>query len=177
MTPHKYPAALRALHWLIALLILGLIAVGWYMAGLPDDAPGKFAFYPWHKSFGVLILLLVTLRLTIRWRSLIPELPAALSRFEAGAARWSHRLLYLLMFLVPLSGYTMSSAGGHPINFFGLEFAGLIPKNKPLAEFAHEAHEILAFTLLGLVLVHAAAAIKHRVVDRARGGDVLERML
>ncbi len=177
MTPHRYPPVMRALHWLMALIVFCMVAVGWYMAGIPDEAPDKFALYPWHKSFGVLVLLLVTLRLLVRLRSRIPELPAALSRFERRAAWWSHRLLYVLLFAVPLSGYTMTSAGGHPINFFGAEFAGLIPKNEVLAELAHEVHAILAFTLLGLALVHAAAAIKHRIVDRARGGDVLERML
>ncbi len=177
MTPVKYPVALRLLHWVMALIILGMIAVGWYMAGLPKEAPNKLFFYPWHKSFGVLILLLVMVRLAIRLRSQVPELPVALAAWEKRLAWFSHRLFYVLMILVPLAGYTMSCAGGHPVNFFGTELPALVPENEPLAEFAHMAHAVLAFTLLGVMVLHVAGTIKHRWVDRDPSKDVLSRML
>lgn len=173
----KYPLSMRVLHWLISISILTLTGVGWYMAGLPNEAPDKFDLYPLHKSFGMLVLLLVTLRLANRLRSTVPPLPAVLAGWEKTAAQLAQLLLYILMFAVPLMGYTMSSAGGHAVPFFGIDLPLLIDKNKAVGGFAHQWHEWLAYTMLALVGLHAAGALKHRLVDRAKGGDVLSRML
>lgn len=173
----KYPVSMRVLHWLISLLILTLIGVGWYMAELPKEDPNKYALYPWHKSFGMLVLMLVSLRLVNRLRSQVPPMPSVLASWELGLAKVTHCVLYLFMFAVPLSGYTMSSAGGYDINFFGTTLPALIAKNETIGGIAHEAHEILGFALLGLVALHAAGAIKHRLFDKDKGGDVLGRML
>jgi cytochrome b561 len=82
------------------------------------------------------------------------------------------------MILVPLSGYIMSNAGGYPMNFFGMgELPALIGKSKALGEIAHEAHEIMGFAMLALIVLHVAGAMKHRMKDRNGESDILKRML
>lgn len=110
-----YHASLRILHWAMAVGIVGLIASGWYMEGLDDAAPGKYELYDIHKSFGVLVLLAFPLRLLARLVRPAPNLPRALSAWEHRAAHVGHAALYVLMVAAPLSGYVMSTSGGHGV--------------------------------------------------------------
>ncbi len=94
----KYPLSMRLLHWFMAVVILGMVWAGWTMVSMDDHVPAKFElFYPWHKSFGMLVLFLVLGRLTLRARSSIPPLPAGLSPWETKASRAAHVALYALM--------------------------------------------------------------------------------
>ncbi len=176
----KYPLAMRILHWSMAVIILGLIAAGWSMVS-PDGGktPSKFDFlYPWHKSFGVLILLLVLVRLVTRWRSRLPELPAGLAPWEVRAAKIGHTAMYVLMIVVPCMGYSMSSSftQSDGVFFFGINLPELLPKNDARFEIFQALHRYLAYTLFGLVLLHIAGALKHRFLDKDRSRDVLSRM-
>lgn len=173
----RYHTLARALHWLMAAIILTLVAVGIYMAGLPDDAPGRGTIFMLHKSFGVLALLLVFARTAWRWYKRPPELPAVLQLWEKRLANSAHHVLYLFMFIVPFSGYAMSSFGGYPVSFFGLfRVPALFPKNETLGGIVHESHELLAYTMLAIIALHVAGALKHRLIDRP-AADVLKRML
>jgi cytochrome b561 len=176
----KYPIVMRLLHWAMALIILGLIWAGITMVALPDANPVKFGvFFPWHKSFGMLILFLVAARLIVRSRSLVPPLPPSLSRFEARTASVMHIALYVLMIIVPLSGYAMSSVytQSDGVNFFGTMIPEWIPKDDAWFQPLFDLHKALAFTLLGLLVIHVAGALKHRFVDRNPEKDALSRML
>ena len=176
----KYSRSMRILHWAMALIIIGLIWAGITMVSLPDKDPVKFGvFFPWHKSFGMLILFLVLARLSIRARSIIPPLPCGLSGLEKRAANTAHVALYALMIVVPLSGYAMSSVytQSDGVYFFGTYIPEWIPKNDAWFNPLFDLHRALAFTLLGLVVVHAGAALKHRLFDRNRDKDVLSRMI
>ncbi|BAR60799.1 cytochrome b561 [Bradyrhizobium diazoefficiens] len=109
-TNDKYPAALRILHWVRALLTLGLIAAGWMMTVLADTVTEKFTLlYPWHKSFGVLVFLIVLAQLAIRAMSRLPG-PAPLPAQERLLSQAVHVAMYALLLLVPLMGYAMSSS-------------------------------------------------------------------
>ena len=174
----RYSAMSRSLHWLSALLIFGLIAVGWYMVGLDDNDPGRGGIYGLHKSMGVLTVVLLVARLVWLRMQPGPELPAAFSAKEQRVTRGVQSLLYLLLLLVPVSGYVMSNAAGHPVGFFGLfELPTLVDKSKAIGGFTHEAHEILAYGILAMVGLHMAGAIKHRLTNRGGPTDVLSRML
>lgn len=176
----RYPLALRVLHWLRAVLILGLIAVGWTMTSLPDAAPVKFAtLYPLHKEFGLLTLLVVLVQLAIRSRSALPVEPAGLAPWERALSHWVHRAMYALAVLVPLMGYAMSSSftQSDGVPFFGLAVPELLPKNDKAFALFDLAHQVLAYTLLGLVVLHVAGVIKHRFLDADKANDVLPRML
>ncbi|MBY6225408.1 cytochrome b [Ferrimonas balearica] len=171
----KYSLPLRAIHWLMALMMVGLIAVGWYMAGL-DRSPFKFELYGWHKSFGFLALLLLMARLLIRRRSPIPSSKGILAGWEIGLSHATHWSLYLLMLLVPLSGYIMSSIG-RELTVFGLTLPSLVPQSDALQQTAHSLHGSMAYLMLALMLLHLAGALKHRLFDDRPQADVLPRML
>lgn len=176
----KYPVIMRLLHWAMALIIIGLIWAGITMVALPDKNPVKYGvFFPWHKSFGMLILFLVVARLVIRSRAAVPPLPSALSRFESRAATVMHGALYVLMIIVPLSGYAMSSVytQSDGVNFFGTLIPEWIPKDDAWFRPLFDLHRALAFTLLGLLVIHVAGALKHRFVDRNPEKDGLSRMV
>lgn len=175
----KYPLPMRILHWSMAVIILGMIWAGWTMVSLDDHVPVKFdVFYPWHKSFGMLILLLVLVRLTTRLRSTIPSLPPGLPPWEARAAKGAHVALYTLMILVPCMGYAMSSSytQSDGVFFFGVNLPEVLPKNDARFEVFQALHRYLAYTLLGLVILHVLGALKHRFLEKNRGNDVLSRM-
>jgi cytochrome b561 len=174
----KHPLSVRILHWLIASLILGLLAVGLYMA--PFDLERRelaFQLYYWHKSFGMLVLLLVIYRLiNIRLNPPL-ALPAGLSRFDTLAARAGHRLLYGLMLVVPILGYIQTSAfeNSSGVHFFFWDLPELIGHDETIFEITNALHKWCSFALIGVLVAHVAGAAKHRVIDRQN--DVLGRML
>lgn len=170
----RYTATAIALHWLIALAILGTFAVGVYMQDLPLS-PAKLRIYSWHKWAGVTIFLLVLARLAWRFAHRPPALPESMPAWQRWAAEVTHVLLYLLMVAVPLSGWLMSSAKGFQTVYFGvLPIPDLLAKNPELGDQLKELHEVFNFLMLALVGGHVAAAFKHHLIDR---DDVLRRML
>ncbi len=169
-----YTRTAIGLHWLIALLIFATFPLGVYMHDLPLS-PDKLRLYSYHKWIGVTVFLLAALRLSWRLAHRPPALPDTMKNWEKLAASVMHWLLYALLFIVPLSGWLMSSAKGVQTVWFGvLPLPDLVGKDKALGELLEEAHESLNFLLLGAVLAHAGAALKHHFIDR---DDVLARML
>lgn len=168
----RYGATAIALHWLLALAIMGALGLGWYMSGLPFS-PGRLKLYNWHKWAGVSILLLSALRLL--WRlSHRPPADLAMPQWQLRAAHMTHGLLYLLFFAVPLAGWAYSSAAGFPIVWFGLlPLPDFVPVDKALADALKLSHKLLAYGLAALVLAHLAAALKHHFIDR---DGLLQRM-
>ncbi len=158
-----YNLVAKILHWVMALMIISLLAVGIYMHELPKEDALKPTLYILHKASGMVVLFLVLVRLL--WR--LTHKPPSLNRYSSlvkKAATISHFALYVLMFAIPLSGFLMSTAGGHAVSFYGLfEFPLLFDKNKSLGEIFSETHEILAFLMMGILLLHVAGAIKHRL--------------
>lgn len=167
-----------ALHWLLGLAILGMFAVGVYMAGLPFS-PLRLKLYNWHKWAGVTFLALSVLRLLWRVTHRPPVLPQAITQampaWQIRAYHATHHLLYLLFFAVPLIGWAYSSAAGFPIVWFGqIQLPDLVAPNKPLAEVIKPLHALFAYVLVGLAGLHIAAALKHHWIDR---DGLLSRML
>ena len=160
----------------MALCILGLIASGWYMEGLPREHELKYTFYDLHKSFGVLVIGLFSYRLLLRMFTAIPALPEGIKSYEKKLSHVAHFMIYVLMIGVPVSGYIMSDAGDYGVKFFGIVLPDFIVKNKEIGGIAHEVHEIAPYVLLGLVGLHIAGALKHRLFE-PREHDVLRSML
>lgn len=170
----SYTATAIALHWLLAIGLVATFAVGLYMHELPLS-PTKLQIYAWHKWAGVTIFALVLVRIVWRLTHRPPGPPAGMPAWQHLAAEVAHRLLYVLMVAIPLSGWLMSSAKGYQTVLFGvLPLPDFLAKDKELGELLATLHRLLNFTLAGLVLVHAAAALKHHFGDR---DDVLKRML
>lgn len=174
MTANRYTRTAVALHWLVALGLVGLFSVGIYMHDLPLS-PWKLKIYSWHKWAGVTVFLLVLVRLAWRVGHRPPALPDAMPHWQQVAAHGLHHVLYLLMLAIPLSGWLMSSAKGFQTVWFGvLPIPDLIGKDEALGDLLKAVHMTLNFTLAALVVAHVGAAVKHHLIDR---DDILVRML
>ena len=170
----QYTATAKSLHWLMALLLIGLLVLGFYMAGLPLS-PDKLRLYSWHKWAGVTVFVLLGFRLLWRVTHRPPALPASMSAPMQLAAHAGHFVLYALMIAIPLSGWLMSSAKGIQTVYFGvLPIPDLIGKSEELGDLLKEVHEALNWGLFGLVGLHVAGALKHHIIDR---DSTLRRML
>lgn len=170
----RYSLLHRLLHWLIAIGIIGLIAVGLYMTGLEKDDPNRFEIYSLHKSIGVTVLGLVILRLISRAITYIPPLPAALNVLEKCLAKAVHFALYVGMLAMPISGIIMSNSAGYAVKWFSIELPRFVEKNDIYGKIAHEIHEVGGYVLIALISLHVLGALKHRFFDRKN--DVLHRM-
>lgn len=172
--PQHYTGFAIGLHWLIAIAIFATFTLGFYMVDLPFS-PGKLQLFSWHKWAGVTIFLLALLRIVWRLAKGAPAAPAGMPGWQRLAAEWAHRLLYLLMIAIPLSGWLMSSAKGVQTVYFGvLPLPDLLPRDRELGDLLADMHAALNYLMAALVISHAAAALKHHFINR---DEVLARML
>lgn len=170
----RYTRTAMSLHWLIALMLFGMFGLGLYMTELPLS-PTKLKLYSYHKWTGVSVFLLVLLRLTWRITHVPPPLPMSTPRWQVAAAAAGHHLLYLLMVIVPLSGWLMSSAKGFQTVWFGvLPLPDLLSKDEALGETLLLVHRFLNYFFMTVITGHVLAAIKHQFADR---DGLLSRML
>jgi cytochrome b561 len=165
------------LHWVLGLALVSIFGFGLYMADLPFS-PTRLKLYNWHKWAGISILALTVLRLLWRVSHPAPALPSAIVQampdWQMKAHHATHIALYALFFVVPLVGWAYTSAAGFPVVLFGqFPLPDLLGPDKELAALVKPWHEISAWALAGLVVLHIAAALKHHVVDR---DGLLQRM-
>ena len=180
MERQDYTAVAKSLHWLIAALIVVMFPLAWTMGDFSGIQ--KFKLYNLHKSIGITILALMTLRLF--WRSVhaAPALPTSMPNRERMVAHLGHLALYAALFLMPLSGWAMISASHKPSVLFGYTAFPLIPwlsglpldQKKVSSEFFKGIHEFTANVLLFLIVIHVAAALRHAFVLK---DGVMTRML
>lgn len=162
------------LHWLLAVLIIFNLGFGLYTVGLPLS-PQKLKFFSWHKWVGVTIFMLSAARLLWRLWHPAPALPATMKPWEMRLANGSHALLYVLFFAAPVTGWLFSSAAGFQTVYLGVfPIPDILSKNKEVADVLRFAHRWINYTMATLIGLHAAAALKHHLLDR---DDVLTRML
>lgn len=177
-TTSRYDPIAVTLHWVIALAILTMIPLGFFM----EDLPGSIRFdgYVFHKSLGITVLALSIFRLIWRFLNPPPALPGGMKPSEKMLAQIMHWLLYFLIIAMPLSGWLMVSASRkYPTVFFWLGEIPFIPlpaniDGRKTAGMFGEYHEWLAYGAIFLVILHVAAALKHHFINR---DNVLARML
>ncbi len=192
--PSRYSLVAIALHWVIAIMIMGQIAVGLWMVEAIHEAETRdlaFNVFQLHKSVGLTVLALSAVRLGWRLTHTAPALPAGMAGWERFLAKGVHVAFYGLMFAMPLSGWAYVSTGWSesferffsvPTVWFGLieiphlTFIASLGEaaRRSLGEAAIEAHELLAYGAIGLIVLHVGAALKHHVIDR---DHVLTHML
>ena len=161
-------------HWMMAIAVLGMFAVGWYMVDLTYYDELYKTLPEIHKSIGILLVCVLLLRLAWRWSSPSPR-PLSRKPLEAAAARGAHVLMYILLGCIFASGYLISTAKGAPIDVFDwFSVPATITSIPEQEDIAGVIHEYLAYVLMGLVAVHALAALKHHFVNR---DNTLRRML
>lgn len=190
----RYTKTAVILHWLIAIGVFAMFALGWYMSELPKDAPKQIAYdlfdwgiYTWqlseeasprtfyfnlHKSIGVTLLGLIIIRVLWRITHRPPALLASYKVWEKKLATGTHHLLYLLMVAMPLSGLIMAIASKYGVKWFGVDFIGGLD-NTPLREAFKEVHEIIGAIILLVLILHILGALKHKFIDK---DGTMERM-
>ena len=169
-----YTPTARALHWIVALLVIGLIVVGILMGNM-DSGPLQDRLYNLHRSTGALVLVLAIIRLGYRLTHPPLPLPADMPASQRLAAESVHWGLYVLLIVQPLIGWAATSAYRAPIIIYGLfELPPILPVNQPLSEQLFFVHRGLGFVMAALVLGHAGAALYHHFLQRDR---VLMRMI
>ena len=174
MTTQRYTGVAIGLHWLIGLMIVTSLGVGLYMVSL-SLSPDKLRLYSWHKWAGVTIFMLVLVRSLWRLTHPAPPLPDDVPVWQRKVAEATHYALYALMIVIPLTGWLMSSAKGFQTVYFGVvPIPDLLAKNEGLGETLALVHRYLNYSMIGLVIAHIAAALKHHFIDK---DDILRRML
>jgi len=169
----RYTRTAIALHWLIALLVIGQFAWGWWMLQIPKQPPGpRVDAFNLHKSVGLVILALMAVRILWWIGHRAPPFPP-MPAWQAWTARTTHVALYVLLVLQPLSGYLGSEFSGYPVRFFGLTLPGWAGKNIALKEFLSVVHLAASWSIAAAVALHVAGALKHALID---GDGLLARM-
>jgi len=162
----RYDRVAVALHWVVAVAVFVMIGLGWYMTEIPKGTPARGVFYNLHKSIGVTLAVIVLARVVWRWRHRPPPLPAGTANWIVNAARLNHGLLYVLLVLMPVAGFTASNFTKYGVTYFGLFKIGpLFAENKALYELFQGIHHVAADVLVIAVCVHIAGALKH-LLDR-----------
>ena len=162
----RYSSVARLFHWSIAGLILFQVPLAYYMIDLPLS-PDKLESYALHKSIGLTIFALSTLRLAWRWLKPPPALPATLTGTQQRLAQLTHFLLYAITFIMPLTGWLSSSAANFPVSLFGwFTLPDLVAPNRELHEALELGHRILAYILFSTFMLHSGAALYHQFVLR-----------
>ena len=183
----KYTNVAIVLHWLIGIAILFMFVLGWFMTELPKETPKTTSFdifnlglitwgveeeqsqrsfyFNLHKSVGLSLLMLIVLRMYWRFTHRPPALLNSMKLWEKRLAKATHHSLYLLMFLIPLSGIIMSAGSKYGIKWFGIK---VIPgfDDKAIRELFYEFHEIFGLLLLLILILHILGAVKHSIVDK-----------
>ena len=183
--PTRYSTVAIVLHWLIAVMILSLVFVGWWMEDLRYQAiTGEVSFdftqsiYNWHKTFGITVLILSLARLGWRLTHPVPALPETMTAWEKLAARGTHIAFYAMMIGLPIGGWVTASATNFPTKLFNIEGFLLpnlpVPQTEAFYEFASSAHGMGGWFVLLTAALHVAGALKHHFIER---DGVLARMI
>src|SRR5487761_2157871 len=170
----RHDRLIVALHWLVALSIVALLGIGWYMVGVPQRTPARGFYYNLHKSLGILAAALIVTLIARRLTHRSPLLPDSMPGWERKAARLGHLVLYLFMVLSVIAGYLTSSFSRFGPKFFGIPLPHWGWDDVSLREKFAAAHRVIALVFAVLIAVHVAAALKHLLVDR---DGVFQRML
>ncbi len=177
-TTSQYPLSWRILHWLMALIIIGLLISGLVMADraeadLWDNLTGLL--YAWHKALGFSIIFLLILRIILRRRDGVPAYPSNVSPKLLSIAHQAHTVLYTLMIVVPLMGWAAVTAYPALVTIGGYHLPAMpfVPQDANLAKQLFDLHGWLAITLGVVIIAHIAGGLKHRFIDR---DGVFQRM-
>lgn len=162
-----YRPAARWLHWIVAAIVLLMIPAGLIMIRDGISRPVQDALFLFHKNMGVLLVPVILVRILYRLTHKAPPLPPSIPGWQRIAARLSHVMLYLLLVVMPVSGFVRVRAGGFPIELLDrLGVGPWLPKSERVAEVAQSIHAIGAYALIAVLAIHVAAAIQHALIRR-----------
>lgn len=176
----RYSLLQRLIHWGVAIIVIGVLTVGLTLGFLGFDGskeafgvPATNLLYNLHKTFGVILLALMTLRLLVRLAQGRPEYQPPLPRFNRIASEVVHGLLYVALLAQPMLGWAATAAGGFPVEFFNAKLPSLIGKDEALSKVLFTIHSGVGWLILTLICIHVGAALMHAYVKR---DTVMQRM-
>jgi cytochrome b561 len=178
----RYNLTAILLHWIIAIAVIFMLGLGLYMSELPRGSAEQLQYYQLHKSVGITILVLSALRILWRFTHEVPPLPSSLKPWERITSHGIQHIFYLLIVILPLSGWAIVSAStrGVPTRLFGLvtlpniSFIADLENKKAVGDIFGEAHELMAWAMIALLVLHVGAALRHHFMLK---DNVLRRML
>ena len=169
----RYPLIHRLLHWAVALIAPAVLTVGMIFMFLEFEGtlatfgqPATDLLYTYHKTFGIVILGLMLLRLAIRLAFGKPEYRPPIAGWERAVSTAVHASLYGLLILQPMLGWAATAAGGYPVQFFAWNLPGLLAKDEALSRALYGVHGLVGWLILILVVLHIAGALRHWLVKR-----------
>lgn len=173
-TSTRFGLVSKLLHWLVALGIIGLIALGWWMVGLSYYDPWYNDALDLHKAFGLMVLLIVFAKFCWQFGNRPPAPSGALKPWERMASQGMHWVLYVLMVVLPVTGYVITTSAGQGVSMFGLfDVPAILPQSETARDAAIAIHYYFSYGAIALIVGHAGAALKHHFVDK---DDTLIRM-
>jgi cytochrome b561 len=165
--PLKYDRMLVVLHWVLAMGLFYQLGLGLWMEDIPKDPPGVRAeWFNLHKSIGICLGFLILWRLGWRVTHSVPAPPIGNTEFQNKLSQWVHRFLYVCMVVLPLSGFMGSSFSAYPVKFFGLPLPKLWEPSPEGKELFSTIHEVTAFLMMIVIILHISAAVWHQWVKR-----------
>lgn len=170
----RYTGVAILLHWLIAIGVIAMFVIAYYMTDIPKRTPDRAFWFNLHKSIGTTIGVLVLLRLAWRATHVPPALPASVPAWEVSVAKVVHLLLYACLVAMPVIGFLASNFTKYGVKYFGLQIGPFFAEDLAMRDSLQTVHQLVSYLLGVLVILHVAAALKHLFVDR---DDVFQRML
>jgi len=170
-TDKQYGSMAKWLHWISAVLIVGMLILGYFVRTGPEATFGILIAY--HKFFAVILFVVMLFRVIWRWANPTPSL-SGMPRHQAIAAHINHWLLYLCIFVMLFAGWFMTSFGGHPMDIFGMNLALPLTINKPVSHLFGSIHYWTSWVLFCLIILHILAALFHQFILRDK---LVNRML
>ena len=162
-----YAPMLRRIHWATAVLFIAAMLIGFYCGLQPPGTSPHRELLEEHKSLGMTLLFLSVLRLMVRAATTAPPEPSSFGALVRFGARFNHVALYLILFAMPLTGYTFSAAGGYSLKYFWtFSWPRLVAERPEIAHAGEVAHDTLALLVYAVVALHIAATAWHAVVMR-----------
>lgn len=161
----------KLFHWTIALLIIGLVIVGFVMTNMSETNPYIWTLFDLHKATGLVVFVLVAMRLLWRYFNEQPRL--LVPHWQRVIAKTNIVLLYTFMFLMPLSGFFGAMFGGYDIHIYGLFVIPAFAANKEVAGIFDNIHEWSAYLLIAAFVLHVCGSLFHHFILR---DNVLKRM-
>ncbi len=161
----RYDPTSKALHWILAVLIISMIILGWYMVSTADQ-PSSRIYFSLHKSCGLIVGALVLIRIVWRIKHHFIPLPQTIPLWQAMLARLIHILLYAAMILMPITGYFGSLFGQYGVAFFGWPLPQWVHQNAAISKQLFSIHGTIVWVLVALIAFHILAALKHLLINK-----------
>ncbi len=171
----NYTGVAIALHWVIAMMVFLLIALGLTMTDIPRGTPERSVFYNFHKSVGFTVGILMLLRVWWRLRNPPPPPPEGMALWQIKISKVNHAMLYICLFVMPISGFAATQFTKWGLKFFGLfKIPPLAFESKEIYSILQNIHQIAGWVLIVTILIHILGALKHGLIDK---DTVLQRIL